>query len=174
MSFAQNVLSIFAQQATFLPNRWVHLGLFHALYVDMESSLSSSCLVPKQKKINYICPLASVPHACFTLVNLTIHLQLVHRRSERIVWLQFLRIYSVQSLVAHFHLLPSLYAPAMMVHAHHLNRGRWKHKMNHHTAHKQYQRILIRWKGQDWREPAVQACFGAEEAAAESISATLK
>lgn len=124
MSFAQNALSIFARQATFLLNWWVHLGPFHALYVDMELALSSSCLVPKRKKINYICPLASVPRACFTLVNPTIHLQLVRQRSERIVWLLFLQIYSVQSLVAHFHLLPSLYAPAMMVHAHHLNRGR--------------------------------------------------
>lgn len=46
--------------------------------------------------------------------------------------------------------------------------------MNHLNAHNQHQWIMRRWKGQDWREPVVQACFGAEEAAAESINATLK
>lgn len=174
MSFVCNALYIFAQHATFLLNWWDHLAPFPALSVDVESSLLSNCLVLLQKKISYKRPLASVPHACFILVILTVNLQFIHQRFVRIAWLQFLQIYYVPSLVAHFLLLPFLYVHAMMVHAHHLNLGRWKHKINHPVIHKQCQWIKIRWLGQDWRELVVQACFGVEEAAAERISATQK
>ena len=50
--------------------KWLALlALSLAPYVDMELSLLLSCQVPKQKKINYTCLLACVPHAYYIHVT---------------------------------------------------------------------------------------------------------
>jgi hypothetical protein len=69
MNFVWDVRSIFARQVTFLLKYLALLALSLAPFVDMELSLLSSCQVRKQKKINYMCPLVSVLHACYIHVT---------------------------------------------------------------------------------------------------------
>lgn len=137
--------------------------------VDTQLCLLSSYLVLMQKKTNCMCRLAYVPHACYIPV-IRIGLPfLTHQILKEIVYLLYLQIYSVLSLVVRFHLWQFHCVPATMDPVPHMNPVKLKQKMNH--VHNHRQRIRIKWKGQDWRRQLVQACSGVEEVAAGSTSA---
>lgn len=92
---------------------------------------------------------------------------------ERIVLLQCLQIFSVLWLVAHFPLLQSLCVPVMKDLPQPWNQEKMILKKKLLISHSPHQRTKTKWTW-DWRKPPAQTCFGAEEAAAGSISVMLR
>ncbi|GLT84149.1 hypothetical protein SLE2022_023960 [Rubroshorea leprosula] len=135
----------------------------------------------------YLCSTSSIPSEMVGLpgsipcplcrhgiLSFTVNHQLVHQRLKRIVLLQSLQIFSALSHAVLFPLSPYLYAPAMKDRVPPSNLTRQKRKMNLPDDPRLHQLSKTKLKGLDWGERLVQACFGAEGAVAESISAIQK